>query len=56
MKKGPRKTVSVILPLELYDTLAALAEEDNRSVPNYIRRVLREHVEAKDNFLNLRKN
>ena len=42
MKRGPRKTVSVVMPLELYDTIKRLAEEDVRSIPSYIRLVLTE--------------
>lgn len=38
------KTVAVKLPQELYDALKKLAEEDCRSVPSYIRLVLREHI------------
>lgn len=45
MKRGPRKTVSVVMPLELYDTIKRLAEEDVRSVPSYIRLVLREQIQ-----------
>lgn len=45
MKKGPRKTVSVAMPMELYETLKRLAEEDVRSIPSYIRLVLREHIQ-----------
>jgi len=47
MMKGPKKTVSVSMPLELYDTLKKLATEDYRSIPNYIRQVLFEHTEQK---------
>lgn len=45
MKKVSRKTVSVAMPPELYDTIRRLAEEDVRSVPSYIRLVLREHIQ-----------
>lgn len=45
MKRGPRKTVSVVMPLELYDTIKRLAEEDVRSIPSYIRLVLTEQVQ-----------
>lgn len=48
MKKGPRKTVNVVIPLELYETLKKLAEEDVRSIPSYIRLVLMEHIEQKN--------
>lgn len=47
MKSGPRKTVSVVMPLELYDTIKRLAEEDVRSIPSYIRLALQEHIEQK---------
>lgn len=46
MKKY-EKAVTVGMPTELYDTLKQLAEEDCRSVPSYIRLVLREHTEKK---------
>lgn len=45
MKKGPRKTVSVSMPPELYETIKRLAEEGVRSVPSYIRLVLMEHIQ-----------
>lgn len=48
MKKGPRKTVNVVIPLELYETLKKLAEEDVRSIPSYIRLVLMEHIKQKN--------
>lgn len=41
------KTVTVGMPQELYDALKRLAVEDCRSVPSYIRLVLREHLEKK---------
>mgnify|MGYP001030464683 FL=1 len=46
MKKA-EKNVTVGMSTELYNTLKQLAEEDCRSVPSYIRLVLREHVEKK---------
>lgn len=46
MKKY-EKAVTVGMSQELYDALKRLAEEDCRSVPSYIRIVLREHVEKK---------
>lgn len=48
MKSGPRKTVSVVMPVELYEAIKRLAEEDVRSIPSYIRLVLREHIEQKN--------
>lgn len=41
------KKVTVGMPQELYDALKQLAVEDCRSVPSYIRLVLREHLEKK---------
>lgn len=45
MKKIEKK-VTVGMPRELYDALKKLAEEDFRSVPRYVRLVLREHIES----------
>lgn len=39
------KKVTVGMTQKLYDTLKRLAEEDCRSIPSYIRLVLRDHVE-----------
>jgi len=47
MKRGPKKTVGVTMPLELYQTLKELAEEDQRSIPSYIRLVLKEYTKQK---------
>ena len=44
MKKGPKKIVSVSMPLDLYETLKRLAEEDGRSVPSCIRLILWERL------------
>ena len=44
MIKGPKKMVGVLMSLELYDTIKALAEEEGRSIPGYIRLVLQQHV------------
>lgn len=46
MIKGPKKTVSILMPLELYEALKSLAEESCRSIPSYIRIVLLEHVRS----------
>lgn len=45
---GPKKTVSVVMPVRLYDKLKALAEEQHRSIPGSIRMILWEHTEWKD--------
>ena len=47
MIKGPKKTVNVLMPLDLYETLKELAEKHCRSIPSYIRIVLFEHVRSK---------
>lgn len=47
MKKGPRKIVGVAMPVELYDTLKGLVEEDRRSIPSYIRLILWNYLEEK---------
>lgn len=44
MKKADKK-VTVGMPQELYDTLKQLAEEDSRSIPNFIRQILWAYVE-----------
>lgn len=44
MIKGPKKTVGVVLPLELYERLAVLAEDTGRTVPGYIRQVLKSYL------------
>ena len=46
MKKLEKK-VTVGIPQELYDVLKKRAEEDCRSVPNYIRMLLWEHIEKR---------
>lgn len=42
------KTVAVGMPLELYNIVRKLAEQDRRSVPSYIRLVLKDHVKQED--------
>ena len=42
------KTVAVGMPLELYNNVRRLAEQDQRSVPSYIRLVLKDHVKQGD--------
>lgn len=44
MIKGPKKTVGIVLPLELYERLAVLAEDTARTVPGYIRQVLKSYL------------
>ena len=49
MNNQSKKTVTVTLPMDLYDQLKANADEDFRSVSNYIRQVLKLHVQAQEN-------
>ena len=44
MIRGPKKTVSVLMPEELYLELRALAAETHRSVPGYIRQILKRYL------------
>ncbi len=48
MKKGPKKTISVIVPLETYDTIKKMSQADARSIPSFIRLVLRDYLEEKN--------
>ncbi len=43
MNKGSKKTVRIVMPVELYDLLAEKAEETCRTVPGYILQVLKGH-------------
>ena len=38
---GPKKTVGVLMPLEMYKKIEEQAEQTSRSVPSYIRQVLK---------------
>ena len=41
MKKGPKKAVGVVMPLELYEQVKEQADRTARTVPGYIRQVLK---------------
>lgn len=41
MKRGPKKTVSIQIPLDWYDQVKEQAEQRDRTVAGYIRQVLR---------------
>ena len=45
--KELKKRVCVTMPLELYDALVELAREDARSLPGYVRWVLKNEVNRK---------
>ena len=44
MIKGPRKSVSVALPLELYERVKKQAERTGRRVPGFIRQVVKGYL------------
>ena len=39
-----KKIVAVRLPMEVYEEISALAQENTRSVPNQIRQIVREYL------------
>lgn len=45
MVKGPKKTVSVLIPEELYQELTQEAGQTSRSLSAYIRQVLKAHLQ-----------
>ena len=45
MIKGPKKTVSIVVPIELYERLSELAGGPSRRLPAYIWQVLKAHLE-----------
>lgn len=44
MSNGPKKTVGVTMPLELYAQLKEQVEKRDRSIPSYIRQVLKRYL------------
>ena len=44
MISGPRKNLSVLVPLELYQKLQALAQENGRTLSGYTRQILKRYV------------
>lgn len=49
MIRGPKKTVSVLMPQDLYDRVKEQAEKRDRTVPGYIRQVLRCYLWHEEN-------
>jgi predicted DNA-binding protein len=41
MIRGPKKSVGVLMPLEMYECVKVQAREKGKSIPGYIRQVLR---------------
>lgn len=48
MQTEEKKSVSLSLPLSLYEVLRRYAEEDGRSLPRQIRQILRRYVWARE--------
>ncbi len=44
MISGPKKTISIIVPLDLYEELDALAKGASHSLSAYLRQVLKAHL------------
>ena len=50
MKNGPKKTVTILMPVEMYERLNAQAETSSRSLSSYIRQALKCHLLYLDHF------
>lgn len=44
MIRGPKKTISVLMPIDLYCQIKTQAEKKDRTVSAYIRQVLRRYL------------
>ena len=44
MISGPKKTISIVVPMDLYEELDALAQDASRSLSAYLRQVLKAHL------------
>ena len=44
MISGPKKTVSILLPMDLYEEIVRLARETHRTIPGYIRQIIRKYL------------
>ena len=44
MMKSPKKSVGVLMPLELYEQIREQAERKDRTMPGYIRQVLKRYL------------
>lgn len=47
--KGPKKTVTILLPLDLYEKLSGRATYNCRTTSGYIRQILKRYMEYLDN-------
>ena len=50
MAQGSKKTVSVLIPEELYEEVSKQAERSSRSMSAYIRQVLKAHLQYLERF------
>ena len=46
--KEPKKAVSVLLPLPLYETLSQMAKDSYRTLPGYIRQIIKHYLQYLD--------
>ena len=44
MISGPKKAVSVLMPLKLYERVKEQAEKKHKTVPGYVRQVVRRYL------------
>ena len=44
MDKQPRKTISVMLPMDVYEKLKAVANEADWTVSRYVRQMIRRYL------------
>ena len=49
MMKGPKKSVTVLMPIGLYQALRRRAAESDRTLPSYIRVILTRYMTFLDN-------
>ena len=47
--KEPKKTVTILLPLDLYETLRDRATYNCRTTSGYVRQILKRYMEYLDN-------
>ena len=50
MEEGPKKTISIVIPEDLYQRLCVLAGKTSRPLSAYIRQVLKAHLQYLDRF------
>ena len=45
MTRKEKKTVSILLPIEIYESLQKIAQEDHRSLSGQIRQILKWYIQ-----------